>query len=133
MHLLSPPAGSSNPSEWAKKKICADAAMSMDFDFLDPIADLLIDTGEQRSRSREGSKDQKLVDGLMAQADAATFGAANWKTLRDWVRRNKLRVTPSEDGILDAATTVNLKPLSETQSIKAMAVLERAQANGFDS
>jgi hypothetical protein len=132
MHLLAPPTGSSNPSEWAKKKICADAAMAMEFDFLDPIADILIDTGEQKSRNREGRKDQKLVDGLMAQADAATFGASNWKALKDWVRRNKIRITPSESGILDAATSVNLKPLSEAQSIKAMAVLERAQEDGFE-
>ena len=54
MHLLSPPAGSSNPSEWAKKKPCVDAAMAMDFDFLDPIADFLIDSGEQQTRIREG-------------------------------------------------------------------------------
>jgi len=132
MHLLSPPAGSSNPSEWAKKKICADAALAMEFDFLDPIADILIDNGEQKSRNREGTKDQRLVDGLKAQADAATFGASNWKALRDWVRSNKIRITPSESGILDVATRVNLKPLSEAQSIKAMAVLERAQEDGFE-
>ena len=132
MHLLSPPAGSSNPSEWAKKKVCVDAAMTMELDFLDPITDLLIDIGEQSSRNREGRKDQKLVDGLTAQADAATFGASNWNALRDWVRNSKMRITPSESGILDAATRVNLKPLSEAQSIKAMAVLERARKDGFE-
>jgi hypothetical protein len=131
MHLLSPPAGSSNPSEWAKKKPCVDTAMAMEFDFLDPIADILIDSGEQQTRNRDGRKDQKVVDGVRAQADAATFGASNWTALRDWVRNSKMRLTPTESGILDAATRVNLKPLSEAQSIKAVAVLSRAQENGF--
>lgn len=132
MHLLSPPAGSSNPSEWAKKKPCADAAISMDLNFLDPIISLLIDTGEQKARNREGRKDQKLVDGVKAQADVATFGASNWNALRQWALTSNMRLTPTENGILEAATRVNLKPLSEAQSIKAAAVLERAQGSGFE-
>ncbi len=132
MHLLSPPAGSSNPSEWAKKKPCVDAAMAMDFEFLDPIASILIDNGEQKTRIREGRKDQKLVDGVKAQADTATLGVAGWTAVRDWVRSTKMRLTPTESGILDAATRVNLKPLSEAQSIKAMAVLDRARESGFE-
>jgi hypothetical protein len=131
LHLLTPPAGSSNPSEWAKKKTCVDTAMVMEFDFLDPIAEILIDSGEQQARNRDGRKDQKVIDGVMAQAAAATFGASNWTALRDWVRVSKMRLTPTEDGILDAATRVNLKPLSEAQSVKAVAVLSRAQENGF--
>lgn len=132
MHLLSPPAGSSNPSEWAKKKPCVDAAMAMDFEFLDPIAGILIDSGEQKTRIREGRKDQKLVDGVKAQADTATLGVAGWTAVRDWVRSTKMRLTPTESGILDAATRVKLKPLSEAQSIKAMAVLDRARESGFE-
>jgi len=131
MHLLSPPLGSSNPSEWAKKKPCVDAAMAMDLDFLDPLAGLLIDTGEKRLRDREGRRDQKLVDGVKAQADVAVFGAASWAALRDWARSSKMRLTPSESGILDAATRVHLKPLSEAQSIKVIAVLARAQEEGY--
>jgi AIPR protein/abortive infection phage resistance-like protein len=131
MHLLSPPQGSSNPSEWAKKKPCVDVAMAMDLDFLDPLTDLLIDTGEKRLRDREGRRDQKLVDGVKAQADVAVFGAANWSALRDWARSSKMKLTPSENSILDAATRVHLKPLSEAQSIKLIAVLARAQEEGY--
>lgn len=132
MHLLSPPTGSSNPSEWAKKKPCVDAAMSLELDLLDPIFDVLIANGEQQSRAREGRRDQKLVDGVQAQADAAIFGATKWTALRNWVRSSKMRLTPAENGILDASTKVNLKPLSEAQSIKAMAVLKRARESGFE-
>lgn len=130
-HLLSPPAGSSNPSEWAKKKACLDQAMTIRLDCLDTIADLLIDTGEQRGRVREGRRDEKQVDGIKAQADVATFGAANWEALRDWTYQSRFRMTPSESGVLDAATRVRLKPLSEAQSIKAMAMLSRAREAGF--
>jgi hypothetical protein len=131
MHLLSPLTGSGNPSEWATKKPCVDAAMSMELDFLGPLSDLLTANVEQQARAREGRRDQKLVDGVQAQADAATFGATNWTALRDWVRSSKMRLAPTESGILDAATRVNLKPLSEAQSIKAIAVMNRARESGF--
>ena len=72
------------------------------------------------------------MDGVKAQADTATFGAAGWTAVRDWVRSARMRITPTESGILDAATRVNLKPLSEAQSIKAMAVLDRARESGFN-
>lgn len=130
-HLLSPPAGSSNPSEWAKKKPCMDAAMKIRLDCLDTMADLLIDNGEQKGREREGRRDEKQVDGIKAQADVATFGAAKWEALRDWTYASNFRMTPSEDKILDAATRVRLKPLSEAQSVKAIAVLARAREAGF--
>jgi hypothetical protein len=131
MHLLSPPANSSNPSEWAKKKACLDSAMSMELDYLEPLADLLIDAGERRSRAQEGRRDQKLVDGVKAHEEVASFGALNWVALRDWTRKTAMRMTPTEDSILDLATRVNLKPLSEAQSVKAMAVLDRAKVAGF--
>ena len=131
MHLLAPPANSSNPSEWAKKKACLDAAMSMEVDFLGPLSDLLIDTGEQRSRAQEGRRDQKLVDGVKTQEEVAMFGVSNWTALRDWTRKTGMRMTPTENSILDLATRIHLKPLSEAQSAKAMAVLKRARAAGF--
>lgn len=77
MHMLSPPAESSNPSEWAKKKLCMDSAMSMELDFLNPLTAMLIDAGEQKSRAKEGHQDQKFVDGVKAQSDAPPFGALN--------------------------------------------------------
>ena len=130
-HLLYPPTGSSNPSEWAKKKPCADAAMSLNLDFLDGISDIVINSSERRSREREGRQDQELVNGIQARSDAATFGAANWVKLKEWVLKNNIRLTPSEVRILESATRVKLKPLSETQAIKAMAVLGRAEEAGY--
>jgi hypothetical protein len=131
LHLLSPPANSSNPSEWAKKKLCLDSAMSMEVDYLEPLADLLIDAGERRSRTQEGRRDQKLVDGVKAQEEVAKFGVSNWTALRGWAHKTAMRMTPTENSILDLATRVNLKPLSEAQSVKAMVVLDRAKAAGF--
>lgn len=130
-HLLSPPANSSNPSEWAKKKACVDAAMLIKLDCLDILEDSLIETDEQQGRTREGRRDQKMVDGLHAQVEVAGFGAANWQVLREWIRQSNFKITHSEDRVLEAAAHVNLKPLSEAQSIKAKAVLERAREAGF--
>lgn len=48
----------------------------------------------------------------------------------DLFSNSKMRLTPSESGILEAATGINLKPLSEVQSVKAMTVLDRARNEG---
>lgn len=132
-HLLSPPSGGSNPTEWAKKKACFDAAMEIDLEFRSDISDILIGTAERRERASEGRRDQRMVDGIQAQATVAEIGSDEWASLRDWALRSGMRLTPTESGILEAATRLRLRPLSEAQSVKAMAVLERAREQGYAS
>ncbi|APX11372.1 AIPR family protein [Tateyamaria omphalii] len=131
MHLLSPPAGGSNPTEWAKRKACAEAAMKVELEFRSDLSEILIGTAERRERVAEGRKDQRMVDGIQAQATVAEIGSDEWAYLRDWARKSGMRLTPTENGILEAATQLRLRPLSEAQSIKAIAVMERARQLGY--
>ncbi len=105
--------------------------MSMKIDCLDILEDSLIETDEQQQRTREGRRDQKMLDGLQAQVEVAGFGAANWQVLREWIRQSNFKISHGEDRVLESAARVNLKPLSEAQSIKAKAILERAKGAGF--
>ena len=130
-HLLSPPMGSSNPSQWAKKKSCATMAMELNFDLLEPIIDQLIGKSEQKVRAHDGRKDQKLIDGLTAVIKAGEFGKDNWIKFKQWLKISKMKISFSENDIVDAATKVNLKPLSEAHAIKLLSLLERAKTEGF--
>ncbi|MDT0683416.1 AIPR family protein [Roseicyclus sp. F158] len=132
-HLLSPPTGGSNPTEWAKKKACVEAAMKTELEFRSDLSDMLIGTAERRHRTAEGRRDQRVVSGIQAQAAVAEIGSAEWVCLRNWVRSSGMRLTHSEDGILEAATRLRLRPLSEAQSMKAMSVMERARNQGYRS
>ena len=132
-HLLSPPTGGSNPTEWAKKKACVDAAMKTELEFRSDLSGVLIGTAERHQRTAEGRRDQPVVSGIQAQAAVAEIGSAEWLCLRNWVRSSGMRLTPSEDGILEAATRLRLRPLTEAQSAKAMAVIERARSQGYQS
>lgn len=130
-HLLDPPRGGSNPSEWAKKKACADAAMALELDPGPHLDAILIGRSETKSRERTGRKDQKVVDGITAQVRVMEIGSKGWEKLRGWVSASKMRITPMEDGILEAATRIKLKPLSEAQAVRAVGLLDRAEAEGF--
>ncbi|SLN51910.1 AIPR protein [Aquimixticola soesokkakensis] len=131
LHLLSPQAGGSNPTEWAKKKACVEAARVMELELRSDLSQILIGSAERRERVTEGRRDQRVVSGIQAQAAVAEMGSGEWARLRDWVRDSGMRLSHSEDGVLEAATHIRLRPLSEAQSIKAMAVLERARGEGF--
>lgn len=131
MHLLSPPAGGSNPTEWAKKKPCVDTAMKVQLEFRSDISDFLIGSAERNERASEGRRDQRIVDGIHAQVAVAELGSDEWAALRDWSRNSDMRLTPTEDGILEAASKLRLKPLSEAQSVKAIALLDRARKQGY--
>jgi hypothetical protein len=132
-HLLSPPVGGSNPTEWAKKKACVEAAMETELEFRSDLSSLLIGTAERRQQRAEGRRDQRMVNGIQAQTAVAEIGSAEWVYLRNWVRASCMRLTYSEDGILEAATRLRVRPLTEAQAIKALAVLERAREQGYRS
>jgi len=42
-----------------------------------------------------------------------------------------MRITLAESGIIEAATRIRHKPLSEAQALRAVAVFDRATEEGF--
>jgi hypothetical protein len=130
-HLLSPPVGSSNPSEWAKKKVSATAAMALDIEPSADLGSILIAASEMSGRSREGRSDQVMVNRIAAQTEVVQIGSDGWVRLSNWINENGMRVTPMENGILSAATKIRLKPLSEAQAVRALRILRRAEEKGF--
>ena len=130
LHLLEP-RGGSNPTEWAKKRACWTAAEGLEIERPADLSDLSIDVGERRVRKAEGQKDQKMVDGIEAQAATVELGAAEWVRLRGWIIKTGMRISPAEAGILESAERIRLKPLSEAQARRAMEIRARAVVEGY--
>lgn len=59
------------------------------------------------------------------------IGTAGWEALQIWVRDKSMRITLAESGIIEAATRIRHKPLSEAQALRAVAVFDRATEEGF--
>ncbi|MEM7599865.1 MAG: AIPR family protein [Verrucomicrobiota bacterium] len=131
MHLLAPPTGGSNPTEWAKKKACVESALAQKVELRSDLTDLIVGVEESRSRSAAGKRDQIMINGIQAQTKVVEVGAVGWEDLKEWAKKTSMRLTPAEAGILEAATRIRHKPLSEAQAIRAIAILERASASGF--
>ena len=131
MHLLAPPVGGSNPTEWAKKPACVDAALKLEIDLRSDLTDILIGSEESRVRDADGKRDQQMINGIQAQARVVEIGTAGWEALQIWVRDKSMRITPAENGIIEAATRIRHKPLSEAQALRAVAVFDRATEEGF--
>lgn len=130
LHLLDPQGGS-NPTEWAKKRACWTAARGLDVEHPADLSGLLIDAGEKRVRKAEGRKDRKMVDGIEAQAATVELGADEWSRLRGWISETGMKISPAEDGILELAERIRVKPLSEAQARRAMEVRFRAMSTGY--
>ena len=131
MHLLAPPTGGSNPTEWAKKKASVEAAMRQEIELRCDLTDLVVSVEETRSRSAAGKRDQRMINGIQAQTKVVEVGTVGWEDLKAWAEKTSMRLTPAEAGILEAATRIRHKPLSEAQAVRAISLLERAATSGF--
>lgn len=64
MHLLAPAVGGSNPTEWAKKPACVDAALKLKIDLRSDLNDILVGSEESRARDTDGKRDQQMINGI---------------------------------------------------------------------
>ena len=85
--------------------------------------------GEQRDAKRAAVKEQKMLNGIEAQAAVLNAGAGLWRDAREWGAARRL-LTPTELGVLDVAAAVPGKIPSEKQSLVAVQALEKLQSEG---
>jgi len=127
--LVNAPAGVRNVTEWAKQKACWKRMQELDVEW--PalwLADLL-PAGEQREAKRAAVKEQKMLNGIEAQAAVLNAGAGLWRDAREWGAARRL-LTPTELGVLDVAAAVPSKIPSEKQSLVAVQALKKLQSEG---
>ena len=129
--LISPPAGISNVTEWAKQQACWMRVRELVIAWAPAFLDDLISTAERRDAERHARRDQRELNGIEAQIAVVTAGQGFWSEALAWGTERGL-LTPAEVGIFRvAADRTGKKTPTDKQSSKAVAALRRLQSEGF--
>jgi len=127
--LLSAPAGVRNVTEWAKQKACWKRMREEDVEWPAMWLAELVPAGEQKDAKRAAVKEQKVLNGIEAQAAVLHAGAGLWRDAREWGAGRRL-LSPTELGVLDVAAAIPDKVPSEKQSMVAIQALKKLQSEG---
>ncbi len=127
--IIDPPAGIRNVTEWAKQQACWNRVSALKIDWPSPFLEDLI-TGEERRATRKSAvKQQKMLNGIEAQAVVVNAGGNFWKNVKEWGSSRRL-LTPMEAGILDVAASIPVRIPTDKQSLKTIETLKKLHAEG---
>jgi hypothetical protein len=127
--LVTPPAGMSNVTEWAKQQACWNRVSSLDVSWRKSFLRELITEEEQQESETDAVRDQRLLNGIEAQTAVVKAGGPLWRTVKEWGVSRRL-LTPTEAGILDVAASIPNRLPSEKQSIIAIETLKKMHNEG---
>jgi hypothetical protein len=130
-HLVSPPQGISNISEWAKREACWTRIQGdiASLDLPDAFYGELVSAEEARAEKKDARKVQKLDNGINDQMRVIQIGASGWRRVREEGTRLKL-LTEKEIGVLRVAEQIPTRLPTEKQSAILIEILERAESEG---
>lgn len=124
-----PPAGFvQNVTEWAKKAACWQRVEQLSVKWPTALESVLLDWEDLKQRSADSVKEQRILNGIEAQALVVNAGAPVWKKVRDWAIEKKV-LSLKELEILGVASTLGKLP-SEKQSIVICEALRKVRAEG---
>ena len=130
--LVEPPPGIRNVTEWAKKGGCWDRVRMLSVDLPPMLDDELISVEEQKDAARGARREQRQLNGIEAQIAVVRAGNDFWRDALEWGRSRKL-LTPTECGILEAATRMPQRMPTEKQSTKAVEVHGKLKSEGYQA
>jgi hypothetical protein len=126
--IMNPPAGvSKNVGEWAKSQACWSRVKELSIHLPRGWFAELKSAHEQEETLRSAVKDQQMLNGIEAQTAVMKAGGELWSSIKKWGTDRSL-LTPTEDGILDVASSVPKRVPSEKQSQIAIKVLRKLHA-----
>jgi hypothetical protein len=127
--LVSPSGGISNVTEWAKQQACWARVKALEMDWPESWLSELIDKDRLKEGKRTGIKDQKLLNGIEAQALVVSAGGQLWGQLSAWGQARKL-LSPTELGILQVAASVPSRIPSEKQALRVIDSFRKLRSEG---
>lgn len=83
-----------------------------------------------RTAKRDEKAKKAMTDGINAQSEVVTLGADFWKQVLTWGRDRK-RLTPKDQQILDVCASMPRRLPSDLQSRHALEALGRMRDQGF--
>ena len=133
-HIIEPPPGIANITEWCKQDACwqrihaqvtqLESALSQDF------LNELVSQEEHEAAKRDAKSTQKIDDGIAVQKQVFEVPVEKWTMILDEGIRKKF-LTPKEVGILRIAQQIPARVPTEKQSAVLIAVLEKAGEEGI--
>ena len=127
--LRSPPREGQNIGEWSKQQACRETALRAQVPVLGDFRSWIIDAQTARSESQETRATGKVDEDLRVMGQILSIGPDTWSSLREHARAARL-ILPSDEAALRAACSG--RPPSEAQARRLVALLGRAQENGWD-
>lgn len=127
--LMNPGEGYRNISEWAKQQKCWEILKRIDIEWDEDWIDQLISLDDERDLQVEGSKNQRELSGLEAQAVVVRTGAHFWRSVYEWCLKED-EGTVKERGILKYAAAMPRKIPSDKQSVILIELMERLRRGG---
>lgn len=128
--LVSPPAGISNVTEWAKKQACWSRVSAVDVEWPPGFFGDLNSIDEQRDSKRRARRDQRELNGIEAQIAVVGAGPEFWEEVLAWGSERRL-LTSTDEGVLRVAANRRGRTPTDKQSIRAIEALRRLQSEGF--
>jgi len=125
-----PPAGVRNMSEWAKQQACWNGMKGRTLNYDEDFETCLTLAETARTAKRDEKAKRALTEGINAQSEVVTLGADFWKEVLTWGRERK-RLTPKDQQILDVCASMPRRLPSDLQSRHALDALGRMRDQGF--
>ena len=129
--LTNPSTGFGNVTEWAKNQGCWDRIRMLTIPFPREITDEAISQDDLQDENRSARKEQKQLNGVQAQIAVVEAGGDFWGDVLEWGIARKI-LSFTEIGILRVASDIPTKVPSEKQSVRALAILEKVQHEGYE-
>jgi hypothetical protein len=92
-----------NVTEWAKREACWTTVKAVAVPLPSNLVAELVSPNEVRSARRSARTQQKVDDGIQAQAKVLAIDSSEWVSIQDFARRQRL-LTETDAGILALVT-----------------------------
>ena len=119
-----------NVTQWCKRDACWKSVQEIDIKLPPAFESVLISKAEAKSAEREAKNDQKLISGVEAQAKVLEYTADQWKALQSFAMQKKI-VAPDDLTALKYACMIPMKVPSAYQSQRLLALIDKAESEGF--
>lgn len=123
--------GLANVTQWCKKKACWEAVKKIDYVLPGELEAFLVSPEDKKAEQRSANKEQKVDNGISAQAEVVHYSGSMWTRLREFAVKNNM-VTAVDITALSIAEKIPTKIPNAYQSKRLVALLHTAAEEGFN-
>ena len=127
--IIAPPTNMRNVTEWAKKQACWKRVQELRIDLPIRFKKELVTKDEKKADQKSAVKEQKMLNGIEAQAAVVNAGSNFWKEVKEWGEVKKV-LTNKEISVLSVAERLPNSLPTEKQSVLLLKTLHSLNEEG---